>query len=791
MRRTTVKLLTLCTFVIGLLSLSTHAEAGRKTVVSVGIVSDGGDLSKDPLLVNILEQAKSLAGADVELRFPKDKQLDGEFDSVKIRAHLDTLLADPSVTIVLAYGIVVGNMAGTESKLPKPVLVPFVIDRKLQKLPFALGKSGRTNLSYIEFPWSIPRDLEVFREVASATSMTFLIDQYILDAIPGLSAQAKAIALENQVDMSVLGVADSADAVLQALPTETKAVYLAPLFILTKAEHAKLQKGLTARRIATFSIQGEPDVLAGALVGRRPLKSMEKIARRVALDIVRIAGGARPESLRVSLRLPERLMINVKTARAIRLSPSWRVLTEAELVGTDSRKTGRKVDLFSVIREALDGNLNVQALKLATEAGGARVRSARASLLPQISGESTAQGIDSDRANFAPQYTWNGKISATQVLWSEKAWAGLAVEKLTLKSRKQELKTGQLDVVGNVANAYLNVVRAKTSMRIQHQNLKTTRANLETARTQFEAGATSKADVYRWESQIADARRVLINASASRNIAEISLQKILNRPPEEPFETSDELASPQAIALLQGIDKYLSDPWTFRLFRRFLIEEATRNSPELQQLDTAIAVQERLETSAKRALYSPTVSLTGSVSHRFWGGGTGSGPAAPGIPDGTDWFAGLTLSVPLYEGGRYAEISRNTKEILRLRAQRQDLVNSVSQRTAASLHQLGASYAGISLSRESSNAAKKNYDLVAVAYAQGAVRILDLIDAQNAWFSSDSRAADSVYAFLIDWINVQRALGKFITLMDESERKDLIVRVNTYIANEKKRDSAR
>ena len=763
------------------------ANAQKKRVVTIGLVRDAKADSGSKLLENIKTQAKGLAGSDFELRFPEDKQLAGDYDAKKIAANLDKLLRDSSVSMILAFGSVAGNVAGTRTKLSKPVLVPFVLDRKLQGLPFSKGTSGRKNLSYIEIPWSIKRDLEVFREVAAVTTMTFLIDQYILDGIPGLADQAKAIAAESDVEMTVLGVGASADA---ALAMKDKAAYLGPFFQLSESERARLQRELIARRIATFSISGEADVRAGVLVGRRPASSGEKIARRVALDIVRIAGGAAAGSLRVSLKLPERLMINVKTSRAIRLSPSWRVLTEAELIDVDSRNIDRKVDLASVMKEALEGNLNIKALELAVNAGDASVRSARSSLLPQISGSSTAQVIDRDRALASPQYLWNGTISATQVIWSEKAWAFLAVEKLVQKSRKEELATGQLDAVGDAAVAYLNVVRAKTGERIRRENLKATRANLETARTQFDAGATTKADVYRWESQIASDRKALIEAAAARNITEIALQKLLNRPPEERFETGDEITSPQGAALLEGIYQFLGDPATFRMFRRFVIAEAEQNSPELRTLDAAIAAQQRLETSAKRELYSPTVSLTGSVSQRFYRGGANS-TAVPGEPNGTDWFAGLTLSIPIYEGGRYAEIERNSVEVARLKVQRDDIADAVSQRAAASLHQMGASFAGIDLSRESADAAKKNYDLVETAYAQGAVRILDVIDAQNAWFSAQNLAADSVYAFLIDWMNVQRALGQFTSMLGQTERADLLRRANAYITKERLKDGSR
>lgn len=781
---------TLAAYVVLALALTSTSVAAPKTrtpakarAITIGIVTDGGGVARDVLLAKIREQAISLAGTDFDIRFPEEKLLSGEFDKRKITENLDSLLADADVTMVLAYGTVAGAIAGNRP-LNKPVLAPFVVSRSLQNMPFSKGTSGRKNLSYIEFPWSLPRDIEVFHEVTNASKMTFLLDQYILDAIPGIGAEAQSLAKESKVDMSVLGVGTSAKAVLDALPGETNAVYMAPMAQLPEAQRKLLLRGLIKRRIATYSIQGEFDVRQGVLVGRRPVSSADKIARRLALDIMRIAGGAAPETLPVALQLPERLMINVRTTRAIRLSPSWRILIEAELIDVESQKASRTVSLESVMREALLGNVNIKALTLAMRASKASVSSARANLFPQVQASSTAQVIDPDRALRSPQYLWNGTISATQVLWSERAWAGLDVQKSLQEGKEHELETGRLDVAGNVAVAYLNVIRAKTQLRIHNQNLKSTRANLETSRAQYDAGAVSKADVYRWESQIANDRRVLVDAAKVVNIAEVSLQTILNRPLEERFETSDELAKPTSIALLNGLERYLGDPWTAQLFREFLISESLANSPELQQIDSAIAVQERLQKSASRALYSPTVAITGQVSQRFYRGGDASA-AVPGEPNGTDWFAGLTLSVPIYEGGRYAEIKRNELEVGRLQAQRQSLENSVAQRAAAALHQMSASYASISLSQESAEAAKKSYDLVASAYAQGAVRIINVIDAQNAWFISDRRVADAGYQFITDWMNVQRAMGQFTSLMGPAVRAELIQRVNSYIAARK------
>ena len=54
-------------------------------------------------------------------------------------------------------------------------------------------------------------------------------------------------------------------------------------------------------------------------------------------------------------------------------------------------------------------------------------------------------------------------------------------------------------------------------------------------------------------------------------------------------------------------------------------------------------------------------------------------------------------------------------------------------------------------------------------YSRGAVDILDLLDAQNSLLRAELAAANSVYDFLVDWMEVERAAGMNFFFMDNSE----------------------
>ncbi|MEM9880339.1 MAG: TolC family protein, partial [Pseudomonadota bacterium] len=98
-----------------------------------------------------------------------------------------------------------------------------------------------------------------------------------------------------------------------------------------------------------------------------------------------------------------------------------------------------------------------------------------------------------------------------------------------------------------------------------------------------------------------------------------------------------------------------------------------------------------------------------------------------------------------------------------------------------------ASFASIPLAQEAEAAAEQNYELVAASYAQGQRDIINVLDAQEALISAREAALNAVFAFLIDLMTTQRAIGGFDFFLDDTQRlefsSELIRRVD---ANQRK-----
>ena len=116
------------------------------------------------------------------------------------------------------------------------------------------------------------------------------------------------------------------------------------------------------------------DVPLGALASYEPPEHWLRRARRVAVDLQRILAGEDAGTLPVRLVGAPRLTLNLATARAIGFSPGYSILTEAELVGTDSLGPADTVSLADAMRGAVAANLDLKAADLAVESGAQNVR---------------------------------------------------------------------------------------------------------------------------------------------------------------------------------------------------------------------------------------------------------------------------------------------------------------------------------------------------------------------------------------------------------------------------------
>jgi len=768
------------------LALPAAVQAARQLpVVNVAIVTDGPSERVASLRALFLEEIRAVNRGEFDIQAPSALQLDADRTRAGVRSALDQVYADPRTDLVITLGVLGSHAAAQRASLPRPTVAPLISNHGLQSIPYQDGASGKRNLSYVSLDVDINRDLTAFREIIPFTRLALLLDGAIAETIPGIHAETTRVAHELGITITPVEGADTAAPILASIPEDTQAVYVGPLPALSPDEYQQLVAGLIERRLPSFAFEGKIDVERGLLVGIAPAVQMDRLARRVALNVRRILLGEDAATLPVAFARAGGLTLNMRTARAIGFSPSWQILTSAELLHDEPEPTGPPLSLRDAVRKAVDLNLSIRIAQSNVVAGKENIRQARSTLLPQVGLNGRGIAIEKDDATAIPgraERTTSGSLTLDQVIYSEPARANLEVQKQLQAVRESEHERVRLDIVLETTRTYLDVLRARTNERVQKDNLRLSRSNLELAQARRRIGTAGPSEVYRWESEIANARRAVVEAQAQTQVAEIALNRLLHRPLENVIATVEfGLDEPVLITSQQRLFELIDNPASFRVLRDFIVYDALASVPELRQLDARIRAQERTLESARNAYWQPTVSLHADHTRTFSRDGARGAPL-PGV-DNTETTVALQMSLPLFTGGaRGAHKAKAYEELTGLRIQRQATAEQIEQRTRAALLMTRSAYTAIRLSRQAADAAENNFVVVRDAYSRGTVSILDLLDAQNAALVADLRAATAVYDFMRALMEVERAAARFDFFLTPGDQTDWFKRMEHYLA---------
>ena len=779
--------------VLGIL-LAVSGSAQQRSI-QVGTVLDGPSDSDAALRVLVETEAVRLLGNRYHARFPPEKQLVGDWSVAKVRHNVDTLMADPEVDAIVVLGIVGPVHVSRRPEFPKPVVAAVVLDPETDAIPNEVRERPRTgggnvervrvsgvaNLSYVAFDLDLPRQVEAFRQIAPFSRLAILTIEAVENELAGVRRSVVKELGAIGVEAVFLPVGRSIEPALDRLPADVDAVMLSPLSHLPEKEFKRLIQELHARKLPTYSLEGKRAVLRGAMAARRGDPNKLFLARRVALNLFHIVQGEEASALPIDFPIDEQPVLNLSSARAVGVDPTFGLMAEAEMVGESGPAPVRRISLAAVVREAAQVNLELASAQRRIEAGRELVKEARSNLLPQASLTSRGAWIDRDRAGqFQPQRQVVGTLGVQQILYSEQARAGYDIERQLQASRTEERLQLRLDIVLEAAQSYLEVLRSKTIEDIRKKNLSVTRSNLNFARARVDVGAAGRDEVLRWRSQMAQNLRSVIEAGAQRHRAEIAVNRILNRALEEPFATVEAgLGDPGLTVNFEVLRPFVESPGSFKLFRDFMTREAVEASPELRRLDVAIRAQQRSLQAARRVFYLPTVGLDAQVQQ--FKNGNGPEPVPAGGPNNTHWTISLQANLPLFQGGALrAQKTRAEIELDQVMIDRVSTRLLIDQRVRSALHRAGASFAGIELARKAAGSAQENLELVRASYREGVVDIVRVLDAQAQALSAELDAANAVFVHLMDLMESQRAVGRFDYFRSAGERDALIRRLEAF-----------
>lgn len=799
--------------IVALLLFNANNFAQNRTLsgrVTIGIVVDGKwDLNK-PIIDDLRKELKEALSQQAAITIPENKILVGNWTTQSVTELNNKLLNDNEVDIVIGFGVLASCDLAKRSNLPKPVIAPVILDTIFQQIKSVNGASGVKNLSYLVFPRTIERDIELFKQIVNFKNLVILQSKFYLSEFKGLQSAYNILGKKLGISIKSYSIGDNIKGIINTIPINTDAVYLSVLPI-DRPKFKELVKGLNEKRLPTFSFLGEMDVRDGVMAGANP-DIFPRLERRIALIIQRILLGEDPGTLSVIFSPAKKKFINLQTAFAVGVSPKYSTLLEADIIGmtTPHFKTDSTYSLNDVIKKISYSNLDVMAKIREVAANYQNISIARSNLLPKLDISATGLRIDQDRAlaGSQPENKIYGEATFSQVIFSESALANLSIQNSLYDSKLRELEAYKQNTILEGSKLFLNYLRMRKIYDILLENLKLLRVNLEIAQKRESIGAAGQEETLRWEAEVAGLKKSVMDVQAQMNQLQNAFKQMLNIPMVYLINVEDVSKEEGSLPIFnKDFQGYLEDPLSYDLLTDYLVNYGLKKSVELQMLNSIIEAKERSLTSKKLSRVLPTVSLFGSVTKTFYKseikspfsltipapppsvtpdvanyiGQIFSGFSIP-LPNDVDWNIGINASLNLFSGMETsAKIEQTDIELEQITIQQKSLEEKIALGIRNEMENLKAKNFGLLQSKIQVTAAEKALKIVSDSYSSGAVSILFLLDAQAAALNAQQISANALYDLYISFMQLQRAVGKYYILMTKEERESFINNMAKYI----------
>ena len=409
--------------------------------------------------------------------------------------------------------------------------------------------------------------------------------------------------------------------------------------------------------------------------------------------------------------------------------------------------------LHECIEKALANHPSIRSAREGVNAGAARITQATSPYYPQVQAstgysDSTSLGAGLGKT-VTKQYTTT--LSVNQVLYDfGKTGNARDAAKFGERSAEQDRDRVVQDVILSVKQAYFALLQAKKLVAVAQKTLLQTEGHLRQAEAFFHAGSKPRFDVTRAQVDVNNSKLGVINAQNTVRLNTLALYNSMGADPQREIDIEDILAQSFTAPSLEQAQA-----------------DALANRPDMMKISNDIE-SAKARTKAEESNYYPTLSANGQYN---WAHGTsdttiqsssgffGSGDIRSDIKD--SWGAGITLSLPLFEGGltkgKVGEARANQRA---LEAQRDLLRQSILLDVNQAYADLESAQARITVMESSLQSARESLALAEGRYEAGVGPSLEVTDAQVSAAKAETDYVQALYDYQLAAAKLEKATGK-------------------------------
>lgn len=344
-------------------------------------------------------------------------------------------------------------------------------------------------------------------------------------------------------------------------------------------------------------------------------------------------------------------------------------------------------------------------------------------------------------------------FSASMPLIAPQLWQSLKLSDSQIAVSVEQARASRLDLVNKVKTAYYAFLLAKDSRRVIRQSYDMAALTNKIYKDRLALGDASEYDVLRTEVSMKNVEPELTQADIAIKQARLQLLILMGLPVDAPVDFAGELSQYD-----DPTGEFATLPKTDFSRNTSLVQ----SNLQLSLLGRSVKMQKAsfLPTLALSASYNWTSSSNGSPFRTFrWN------PYS---------VIGLTLSLPLYEGGqRYYRVRQAQVQEEQARLQREDLENSIAMQVNLANDNIRLNARQIYSTGQSVRQADKAYDIMRQSFDIGAASYLDLRDAELALTRSRLAYLQSIYNYMVANADLDLLVGDDSDIQSTSRKSSV------------------
>ncbi|GLR14053.1 outer membrane protein [Chitinimonas prasina] len=400
-------------------------------------------------------------------------------------------------------------------------------------------------------------------------------------------------------------------------------------------------------------------------------------------------------------------------------------------------------DLLQVYQEAKKYDATIAAAEAALRAGQEKSSQATAQWLPkvQLDGQyghssSTSATARGDVKTQGDSYGYS--VSASQPLYS--ATASVNANQLNEQARLAEVTyaAARQDLILRVAQAYFDVLYAQDSLEFVRAQKDAVSQQLAQAKKSFEVGVATITDTHEAQAKYDG---IVASEIAAENELTVKQNAFL------------QLTGVPAVGLAGLPAKMMATPPVPADINAW-VKHAEQKSLAIEGQRGALAIAEA-EIDRYRFLRQPTLNLVASYGQDWY-----KKDLAANAKDKRDSSIGVRLEIPIFTGGA---TSSKLRESLASRDEAQHKLEATRRDTAQTTKQafLGvqAGAAQIKALEQALVSSQSSLDSTKLGREVGVRTTLDLLNAQQQYYSTKRDLAQARYNYLVNQLKLSAAVG--------------------------------